>query len=311
MKADFLTSLGTLAASGKTAAELLLQASLAPADRFTGWSLEDRNPETIRKLMPYFGWFYDHYFHVKTDGWEHIPPKDNVLLIGSHNGGLGAPDTVMMTYDWLRQFGPERPAYALMDARMWRALPGVARLATQVGTLQAHPQMAIAALEQKASLLIYPGGVQDVFRPHSQRHRIHLNHHLGFIKLALQYAVPIVPLISYGAHDTLFVLADIYPQLQRLHQQGMPWPFGIDPGTVPIYLGLPWGVAIGPLPNIPLPVPLHTRVCPPITFERYGGEAAHDREYVETCYRVVRDRMQQALDQLVAENENAPNVKPA
>ncbi len=33
--------------------------------------------------------------------------------------------------------------------------------------------------------------------------------------------------ISHGAHSTLFVLEDIYPQLKELHKQGMPWPFGI------------------------------------------------------------------------------------
>jgi 1-acyl-sn-glycerol-3-phosphate acyltransferase len=79
----------------------------------------------------------------------------------------------------------------------------------------------------------------------------------------------------------------------------MPWLLDIDPEVFPIYLGLPWGLAIGPLPNIPLPVPIHTRVCPPIIFERYGREAAHDRDYVDTCYNIVYVQMQQELDNLV------------
>ncbi len=77
----------------------------------------------------------------------------------------------------------------------------------------------------------------------------------------------------------------------------MPWPFGIDPGTCPIYFGLPWGLAIGPLPNIPLPVSIQTRVCPPIIFERYGKKAARDRRYVRECYEKVCYLMQQQLDQ--------------
>ncbi|HBL14082.1 MAG TPA: glycerol acyltransferase, partial [Cyanobacteria bacterium UBA11162] len=44
---------------------------------------------------------------------------------------------------------------------------------------------------------------------------------------------------------------------------------------------------IGPLPNIPLPVPIHTRVCTPIVFDRYGDEAASDRTYVDACYEQV------------------------
>lgn len=277
-----------------------LQTSGAADDTLTGRALSDRNPDLIEPLLPFFAGLYHYYFRVKTDGWEHIP-AGKALLIGSHNGGMAAPDTLMMTYDWFCRFGTARPVYALMEPKMWQVLPGVARLAAQMGALQAHPQMALAALQQDASLLIYPGGVRDVFRPYSQRDRICFGGQRGFIKLALRQAVPIVPLISRGAHATLVVLADLYPQLQMLHRWGLPWLLGIDPGTFPIYLGLPWGVAIGPLPNLPLPVSLHTRVCPPIYFEHYGEAAARDRAYVERCYQQVVTLMQRELDCLFAE----------
>lgn len=135
-------SLVSLIESAKTCVDLYLKASRASADSLTGWSLEDRNPEIIEKLMPFFGWVYQNYFRVRTDGWENIPKTGKVLLIGSHNGGLAAPDTVMMTYDWFRNFGTERSAYALMDPKIWKLLPGLARLATQVGTIQPHPDLA-------------------------------------------------------------------------------------------------------------------------------------------------------------------------
>ncbi len=264
-----------------------------------GWSLEQRNPNVIQSLMPLYGWLYRYYFRVQTSGWHHIPPHDQVLLVGSHNGGLAAPDMVMMMYDWFRRFGPERSVYGLLHPTIWKRFPIVAHLAAQVGAVMAHPKMAIAALRRGASVLVYPGGAKDVFRPHSLRHKICLDGNRSFIKLALEYNVPIVPLISYGAHDTLIILADYYPQVRQLHEWGMPWLLDIDPEVFPIYLGLPWGLAIGPLPNIPLPVTIHTRVCPPIIFERYGREAAHNRDYVDTCYNIVSAQMQQELDGLV------------
>ncbi len=283
-----------------------LQACLTPPDRLTGWTLDDRDPQIIEQLMPFFGWVYRDYFHVQTEGWDHIPTTGPVMLIGSHNGGLASPDAVMMSYDWFRQFGPQRPVYALMDSRIWQALPGTGHISAQIGAVHAHPRMALAALDQGASVLIYPGGVKDVFRPYSLRHRVCLGDNLGFVKLALQKQVPIIPFISYGAHSTLIVLADLYPWAQQLHAWGLPWPLGLDPGALPIYLGLPWGLAIGPLPNIPLPISLHTRVCPPITFERYGLEASHDRAYVQACHDDVQHRMQAQLDQLVAKVEGSP-----
>ena len=138
-----------------------------------------------------------------------------------------------------------------------------------------------------------------MFRPYNLRHQIHFAGRKGFIKLALREEVTIVPIISHGAHDTLIVLADFYKQIQQLQEWGFPQLLDLDVGVFPIYLGLPWGLGIGPVPNIPLPVQIHTRVCAPIVFDRYGRKAARDRDYVDACYEKVRTQMQWELDRLV------------
>jgi 1-acyl-sn-glycerol-3-phosphate acyltransferase len=271
-------------------------------DNFTtkpGWSLEQRDPRFIQMLMPVWGWLYQHYFQVQTSGWENISPEQKTLFVGSHNGGFAAPDMFMMMYDWFRRFGVEQPVYGLLHPNIWQIYSPVAQMAAKVGAVIAHPKMAMSALQSGASVLVYPGGVQDVFRPYYLRNKIYLAERKGFIKLALQENVPIVPVVSYGAHDTFLVIADCYKIMQQLHKWGMPWLFDIDPEVFPIYLGLPWGVAFGPLPHIPVPVAVHIRVCPPIVFERYGKEAACDRDYVNACYEIVRSQMQQELDGLV------------
>lgn len=266
-----------------------------------GWSLEQRDPKFIESMMPIWEWFYRYYFRVKTDGWHHIPKNEQVLFVASHNGGLSSPDTTMMMYDWFRLFGTERPIYGLMHPIAWKS-SNTNKLAAKAGAIIAHPKPAMAAFEQGASVLVYPGGIQDVFRPYSQRDKIQFAGRKGFIKLALRAKVPLVPAISKGAHDTLFVLGDLYPIFQQLHQLGMPWLFDTDPEVVPVYWGLPWGLAIGALPNIPLPISIHTRICPPIVFDRYGREAANDRAYVDDCYHLVLTQMQQQLDRLFAED---------
>lgn len=270
------------------------------ANRFDGWSLEGRDPAVIKSLLPLGEWLYRHYFKVTTDGWHHLPTDGSMLIVGSHNGGLLAPDTLMFMVDWFRLFGTHRPVYGLMHPNVWM-LPTYAQLTVKLGAVMAHPKMASAALRQGAAVLVYPGGAQDLWRLHKERDRIHFAGRKGFIKLALREKVPIIPAISNGAHDTLIILADYYKELRQLHDWGMPWLFGFDPMVFPIYLGLPWGLAIGPLPNIPLPVPIHTRICAPIEFERYGRAAAQDREYVDACYKKVCRQMQRELDMLVAD----------
>ena len=247
--------------------------------------------------MPLWQFFYDYYFRVQTEGWHRIP-KEKILLVGSHNGGLAAPDMIMFMYDWFRKFGTHRPVYGLMHPQIWKINPNLAQLAAETGAIAAHPRMAIAAFQKNASVLVYPGGAQDVFRPHAQRHKINLAGRKGFIKLALRERVKIIPIISTGAHDTLFVVNDYYDLAQKFHQWGMPWLLNFDPQVFPIYLGLPWGIGIGPLPNIPLPVQIKTRVCPPIIFEKYGKQAAKNRVYVDNCYDLVVEQMQTELDDL-------------
>ncbi len=272
--------------------------SKAVGNQLDGWSLEERDPGLIRALMPLGEWLYRYYFRVTTDGWDQIPTEGSMLIVGSHNGGIIAPDTLMFMVDWFRRYGPERLVYGLMHPNVWM-VPIYSQLTVKVGAVVAHPKVAIAALRRGAAVVVYPGGAEDLWRPHSLRHRIHFAGRKGFIKLALREGVPIVPTISQGAHDTLIILADYYKQLRQLHEWGMPWLFDFDPMVFPIYLGLPWGLAIGPLPNIPLPVAIHTRVCAPIVFEHYGRAAARDREYVDACYEQVCNQMQRELDRLV------------
>lgn len=266
-----------------------------------GWSLEKRDPKFIELFMPIWEWFYRYYFRVETDGWENIPPNDKVLIVGSHNGGMATPDMIMMMYDWFRRFGTERLAYGLMHPYAWEVSPALGDLGQKVGAIAAHPKTANAAFNKGASVLVYPGGQYDMFRPYNQRYNINFAGNKGFIKLALRQEVPIIPAISVGAHDTLIVLGDFYELMKQLNNLGLPWLYQLDPGVFPIYLGLPWGLAIGPLPNIPFPVQIHTRICEPIIFDKYGKNAAKNRDYVDACYDLVVTQMQQELDNLARE----------
>src|SRR4051812_20171893 len=136
-----------------------------------GWSLDQKDPQFIRSLFPIWDLLYRYYFRVKSDGWQHIP-NGKTLLVGSHNGGLSAPDLHMLMYDWYRRFGVERPVYGLMHAKMWEVYPLMAALTAKMGAIAAHPKVAMKAFKMNASVLVFPGGAQDVFRPFDQWDKI-------------------------------------------------------------------------------------------------------------------------------------------
>ncbi|MCM1984881.1 glycerol acyltransferase [Lyngbya confervoides] len=288
----------SLQSSLKRPRQLFQSAIHCPEDRWDGTRLSDRDPTVIEGFLPLWQWFHDHYFQVTMEGWDYLP-QPPYLVVGSHNGGLAAPDMFLFMLGWFRRCGPESLAYGLMNPKMWVAYPPLARLAAQAGALRATPRLAIAALQAQAAVLVYPGGARDVFRPYRLRHQIYLNGNTAFIKLALRERVPIVPLISWGAHATLRVIADLYPQLQKLHQRGMPWLLGIDPEVWPLYVGWPFGLGFGPVPNIPFPGPIHIRIGAPLMFERQGPAAARDEDYVYRCYDQVHQHMQAELNDLV------------
>ncbi len=115
------------------------------ANIFDGWSLEGRDPAVIAALLPLGEWLYRHYFTVTTDGWHHLPTDGSMLIVGSHNGGLLVPDTLMFMVDWFRNFGTKRPVYGLMHPNVWM-LPIYSPLTVKLGAVMAHPKMARVAL---------------------------------------------------------------------------------------------------------------------------------------------------------------------
>ena len=150
-------------------------------------------------------YFYKYYFRVRAIGLDNLPARGPALLVGNHSGGAVAADAAMTFYLWVRERGIEPPAYSLIEPAMF-SIPGVSAHISKCGGLRAHPRMAVEALEDGGLVLVYPGGGDDAFRPYSKRHEIELGGNEAFIKLALRYRVPIVPVVTTGAHDTIIVL---------------------------------------------------------------------------------------------------------
>lgn len=276
---------------------------LYPKERVTVFEMQptellnQRDPQQIKSLMPIWEFLYQCYFRVRAYGWETVPSQGSILFVGSHNGGLAAPDMYAAMFDWFRRFGFQRPAYGLIHPDILR-FPSSARRLAKMGAVPATARVAIACLQRGAAVLVYPGGVEDVFRPYSRRDRIQLEGDKAFIKLALREEVPIVPIVSKGAHESLIVLTDCRDQIQGLHELGLPRYDTAFGDVFPIYVGLPWGIACGVLPNIPFPVQVTMRIGPAIRFDRYGRKAASDRAFVDACYERVRSQMQTHLDEL-------------
>ena len=76
----------------------------------------------------------------------------------------------------------------------------------KIGQMPASMVNAKAALDEGDSVLLYPGGSYEVSRPWKDRNRIAFKGRTGFIRLALETGVPVVPVVGHGGHETTIVL---------------------------------------------------------------------------------------------------------
>ncbi len=261
--------------------------------RYDGRHVGMRDPGYIRRVLPVMEFGYRSYFRVQESGVECLPAAGPALVVGNHSGGIVAPDVAMTMYIWLRERGPDVAAYGLVDPRMF-ADRKLAEHVVRCGGLAAHPKVAMEALEQDAVVLVYPGGARDAYRPYSQRHDIQLGGNRGFVKLALRYGVPIVPVVTAGAHETVLVIDDGEELAREL---GLDEQHGID--RLPISLAL-FGLEIGAGYHVPYPAQIRIAFGDPIHFPDLRPKHARDRAAVEACYQLVLQQMRSLLNGLLS-----------
>ncbi|WP_164020272.1 lysophospholipid acyltransferase family protein [Pyxidicoccus trucidator] len=224
------------------------------------------------------------WFRVDVQGMEHLP-SGPFLGVGNHSGAVMIPDTLV----WMGTYhtsGREPPLVTLAHDAMFDAYPQpLARSLAKLGAVRARRDIALEALRQGYAVQVYPGGDHDACRSFSRRNEVVFAGRKGYVELAREAGVPIVPVVCVGGHEALIVLWDGASLARRL---GFDRRFRLK--TFPLSLSLPWGLWLGPLPGyLPLPARISVRVLPPISPDEGDVDAVDAR---------VRTSMQCAADAL-------------
>jgi 1-acyl-sn-glycerol-3-phosphate acyltransferase len=152
---------------------------------------EDRAPRACRSLC--------NYSRAEVHGLDNIPSSGPSLLVGNHSGGTYIADTFILATQFYSHFGPERRFHQLAhDIAARLPATGLSRW----GTVAASHENAEKAFDRGAPVLVYPGGDRETFRPSWHSDRIEFAGRKGFIKLALERGVPIVPVVAIGGQET-------------------------------------------------------------------------------------------------------------
>jgi 1-acyl-sn-glycerol-3-phosphate acyltransferase len=235
------------------------------------------------------------WFRAEVRGVERVP-DGAALLVGNHSGGFVTPDTWLFCSALYRARGAEALPYGLAHEVPLK-VPFIGDLISRLGAVRASHEAAHRLFAAGRKVLVYPGGDIDAFRSSFDRDRVIFGDRRGYLRLALRERVPLVPIVSAGAHDGWVVLSDGRWLAEKLHTRRF-----LRTEVLPITLSIPWGLSIGAPPGyIPLRAHILIEALPPITFERGGEEAANDVDYVERCHTLVHGQMQAALTRLSGE----------
>lgn len=251
-----------------------------------------RDPDYIRRTLPALRALSEIYFRAEVRGLDNIPPSGPVLLVGNHSGGTIIVDTFVFAQAFYDHFGADRVFHQLAHDLVFK-VPGVRALLTPYGTVPAAPQNMRTALARGAALLVYPGGDRETYRASWHSAEIDFAHRSGFVRLALELDVPIVPVVAIGGQETALFLGrgERVARLLHLHQL-----LRLD--VAPVQIAPPWGVTVLDVPGrVPLPAKITVDVLPPIDLRAELG----DDPDVERGYDLVTARMQDALDELAAD----------
>ncbi len=253
--------------------------------------LDERDPDYIRDLLPTLWLMSSLWFRGEVRGLEHIPAEGPVLLVGNHSGGNLTPDSGVFTVAFCSYFGVERRFHQLAH-NMVLSAPGLGFL-RRMGTVAASHENARRALEGGAAVLVYPGGDYEVHRPTWESGTVDFDRRKGFLRLALDLGVPIVPVVSIGGQETSLFLS---------RGEGLSHALGLDRflrlKVLPISLSVPWGINVGDfLPRVPLPAKITIQVLPAIDLAQTFGPDPD----LDVVYDHVVGDMQATLDRLSAE----------
>jgi 1-acyl-sn-glycerol-3-phosphate acyltransferase len=247
--------------------------------------LDQRDPDYIRDQLPGLWLLASLYFRADVRNLDRIPAEGPVLLVGNHSGGNVPPDTFVFTLAFCSFFGVERPFYQLAHNLVVSA-PPLAGL-RKFGTVAANHENARMALESGAALLVYPGGDYEVFRPFWERNKVDFGGRKGYVRLAREAGVPIVPIASIGGQESVLFLSRGQWLAKLLMVDRM---FRLK--SVPIALAPPWGLVVSDLfGHIPLPAKIVVEALDPIEVDG-DDQAVHDK---------VVASLQAAVDRLAAE----------
>lgn len=266
---------------------------------------DERDPEAIAATARILDPVARRVFRYEMRGLDAVPASP-CLLVANHSGA-GIVEIPCMLLGWYKQFGESRPGYGLTN-RVSMKNPFIAPWLRAIGAVAASYDNARALLAAGRDVLVFPGGDIDSFRPFYQTRRVVFGKRRGYVRLALEMNVPIVPLATIGSHLTYLMMPG-NARIARLlglkrpsiRLEAVPLTFGMLGAAAAI--GAAAALIVDPLIALialgaalaPLPTRITTQALPAIDLRKELRGVTSEEARIERGHALVFGALQQAV----------------
>lgn len=241
-----------------------------------------------KKTLMLYCRFLRHYHRFSVAGLEHVLSDGPKLLVGYHGRGLPM-DLGMISYEVYARQG--YVPHALMHRRLWD-IPIVRDMVDGWGAIPGDVPRLDEAIARGESFLVTPGGTREAARRFDVRYQVAFGRRRGYLKFALKYKLPVVPVASWGVDERYIGLNDGHALGKRL---GLP-------ADLPIWFGLGIG---GFYPfALPWPARVHSVIGPPIDLHTATALEPDTPQFLEELNGIVTERIQDLMEQAQLGHKN-------
>jgi 1-acyl-sn-glycerol-3-phosphate acyltransferase len=211
------------------------------------------------------------YFRSEVLGIEHVP-AGGALLVSNHSGQLPWDGAMICTALFLDS-DPPRLVRSMIE-KWVPTLPFISTFFYRAGQVVGVPANARHLLQRGELVLVFPEGVRGISKPFTRRYQLE-RFGRGFMRLALETGVPIVPVAVIGAEEQYISFGNLEPVARALNLPVLP--------VVPQVL----------LGGLPLPTKYHIRFGEPMRFHN----AITDDDGIEENVFLIKRTIQSMLDE--------------
>jgi len=245
-------------------------------DRYDDWGL---GVDYIRAWGWWFAFLRNIYWRIEHEGMENIPATGKALFVSNHRGFM--PLDAVMHLSLIFTHRQRVPRFLIIHSLL--RMPFLSNFLTKLGGVVASQENADRLLDQGELIGIFPEGIRGTFSPLKTTYRLRNFSKSGFVRMAIEHQVPIIPCAVIGH-------AEIFPIVGR-----------IDSGFVVKELGWPYLPIAPPFPLAPVPLPSkwHVRILPPVPVDQFGPSDLENDRLMKNFSDYIQHIVQANLDDML------------